>query len=134
MAVTTLRPAAPPLPATTEGFLAHRKLKARRTINDHVEDVHLLLVEREDYLDLITAIYPEQTVEGSIPADDIMAAQMIRRKAKEIGNAELQSQKLGAITRALNIVLRRFGFSRNERRNMVGGITVQASEPETEAA
>jgi hypothetical protein len=59
-------------------------------------------------------------VEGSLAADNIMAAEMIRDKAKAAGS-ELASEKLATISKALGVVQRRYGFSRKERRNMVRG-------------
>jgi len=115
-----LRPLPPALPETVDGFLAHRKLKAKRALNDQVEDAYLALVENEKFQAFIFAVYDEQAVEGSLAADNIMAAEMIRDKAKAAGS-ELASEKLATISTALGVVQRRYGFSRKERRNMVRG-------------
>ena len=120
MIVSALRPLPPALPETVDGFIAHRKLKAKRTLNDQVEDAYLRLVENEKFQAFIFAVYDEQTVEGSLAADNIMAAEMIRDKAKAAGS-ELASEKLATISKALGVVQRRYGFSRKERRNMVRG-------------
>ena len=121
MTVSALRPLPPALPETVDGFIAHRKLKAKRTLNDHVEDAYLRLVENEKFQAFIFAVYDEQAVEGSLAADNIMAAEMIRDKAKAAGSSELASEKLATISKALGVVQRRYGFSRKERRNMVRG-------------
>ena len=120
MIVNALRPLPPALPETVDGFIAHRKLKAKRTLNDQVEDAYLRLVENEKFQAFIFAVYDEQAVEGSLAADNIMAAEMIRDKAKAAGS-ELASEKLATISKALGVVQRRYGFSRKERRNMVRG-------------
>lgn len=95
----------------------HRQIKGERTLNDHVEDIHLSLVESGNYRGFLKAIYDEQAVEGSLGADNIMAAQMIREKAREIANDVVSKEKLATISKALGVVLRRYGLSRNERRD-----------------
>lgn len=120
----TLKPVPEPLPMNTAGFLAHRKLKAKRTLNDMVEEVHLLLVEDEKYINYLNSVYDEQAVEGSLSADNLMAAQMIRDRGLRLQNG-VSSEKLASISKALNIVLRRYGFSRKERRDSVGGEAVK---------
>ena len=119
-----LKPLPPQLPETAGEFLAHRKLKGRRTLNDQVEDVHLALYADKQYQDFLYAVYDEQAVEGSLAADNFKAAELIREKAKKMGYEELARQKLATIDKALRVVLRRYGFSRKERRNMIGGEVV----------
>ena len=114
------------LPRIADGGQWVRKIKLHLTINDTVENIHVKLLEDEDYLRLIEAVYDEQAVEGSLAADNTMAAQMIRAAAKK-ENSPIQHEKLATISKALNIVMRRYGVSRKERRNMVGG---QAVPPE----
>ena len=114
-----IRPAAPPLPAAIEEW--HRKLKAERTLNDQVEDIHRMLVEDEDYIAFLKAIYDEQAVEGSLSADNIMAAEMVRERAKKIDGSEVAKEKLATISKSLGVVLRRYGSSRKERRQTVHG-------------
>lgn len=108
----------PALPAKIEEW--HRSLKQERTLNDLVEDSHRILVEDDDYRAFLRAVYDEQAVEGSLSADNHMAAQRIRDKAKEIGS-ELSKEKLATISKALNVVMRRYRASRKERRNMIEG-------------
>jgi len=94
--------------------------KQHRT-NDLVDDIHcVLVIENDDYRRYLQAVWNKQAVEGSLATDDIMAATMIRNKAKEMGS-ELANEELAAIVKALRVVLRRYGSSRKERRNMVGG-------------
>ena len=119
--VTRLIP--PPLPAVASEW--HRKVKTTRTLNDMVEEVQLRLLEdndqREQFTLYLNAVWDEQAVEGSLGADNLMAAQMIREEAKERGPKELVKEKLATIVKALNVVLRRYENSRKERRHMIGG-------------
>jgi hypothetical protein len=91
------------------------------TLNDLVDDIHHLLVRDERYRAFLHAVYDEQAVEGSLAVDDVMAAEMIREKAKEIGSTEVARQKLATISKALHVVLRRYGLSRKERRDRIRG-------------
>lgn len=125
-----IRPAAPPLPAAIEEW--HRKLKAERTLNDQIEDVHRMLVEDEDYIAYLKPIYDEQAVEGSLAADNIMAAEMIRERAKKIDGSEVAKEKLATISKSLGVVLRRYGASRKERRQMVHGEMVPTENNHSE--
>ena len=127
-----------PVPRSSVAFLAARKLKAKRTLNDLVEDQHLKLVDDqtlfnddgiektlgEKYAEYLDAVYDEQAIEGSIVADNIYAAGMIRDAAKRDSNLELGRQKVATIAKALNVVMRRYGQGRNERRWTVGGEVV----------
>jgi hypothetical protein len=122
--VPSIKPVPEPLPMTAAGFLAHRKLKSRRTVNDMVEEVHLLLADDEQYVEYLNAVWDEQAVEGSLSADNLMAAQMVRTRAKAIGNGA-QSEKLATISKSINVILRRYGFSRKERRDTVAGEIVR---------
>jgi len=127
MSVTSLRAAPPPLPSTVAEHLAHRSMKTERTLNDIVEDVHLSLLENADYRAFLNAVWDEHAVEGSLAADNIMAAEMIRAKASKLGNNVLAKEKLATIAKCLGIVMRRYGYSRNQRRNMVGGVVVDGN-------
>ena len=111
---------APPLPERIEDW--ERSLKAERTLNDLVEDVHRILVnDNPKYRGFLRAVYDAHAVEGSLAADNIMAAMLIREKAKEIGSTEVAEEKLAIINMALGVVLRRYNASRKQRRNTVGG-------------
>jgi hypothetical protein len=102
--------------------MEHRKSENTRTLNDQVEEIHLGLYETDKaYKAFLYAVYDEQAVEGSLSADNTMAAALIREHAQAKGNVEVSKQKLATISKALGVVLRRYGFSRNERRNMLGG-------------
>jgi len=112
------------LPTNTAAHLAHRKLKSKRTLNDLVEDIHLSLVEDGKYIGFLDAVYDEQAVEGSLAADNLEAAHMIREKAIKIGS-DIAKAKKATIAKSLNIVLRRYEWSRKERRNTVDGEVVR---------
>ena len=102
--------------------------KTTRTLNDHVEEIYLLLIPNQDFRNLIEAVWDEQAIEGSISADSIMAAQMIRERARKMNNTVVSKEKLATIAKAMGVVLRRYGFSRAERRNMVHGEIVPGGD------
>jgi hypothetical protein len=113
---------APPLPADIDEWVRH--VKAERTLNDLVEDIHRTLVEDAEYRKLLRATYDAHAVEGSLSMDNAIVAQMIRKKAAEIGSTEVAEEKLAIINLALQVVLRRYKASRKQRRNMVAGEVV----------
>lgn len=111
---------APPLPENIDDWVRH--IKAERTLNDLVEDIHRILVnEDEEYRKYLRAVYDQHAVEGSLSADNIMACMKIRKKAEDVGSAEVAAEKLGVINLALGVVLRRYKVSRKQRRNMLEG-------------
>jgi hypothetical protein len=111
---------APPLPERIEDW--ERQIKAERTLNDLVEDIHRVLTnESAAYRGYLRAVYDAHAVEGSLAADNILAAMLIRDKAKEIGSTEVAEEKLAIINLSLGVVLRRYKASRKQRRNMVHG-------------
>lgn len=113
------RPMPPPLPADIKEW--QRFMKIERTINDLVEDIHRMLVNESDaYRGYLRAVYDEQAVEGSLSADNVMAATLIREKGVAI-DSEVAGEKLATIVKALGVVTRRYHASRKQRRNMIGG-------------
>jgi hypothetical protein len=60
-------------------------------------------------------------VEGSLAIDTIKAAEMIRVFAINSNNVFIKNKNLATITRALKVVLRRYGIGREQRADMVGG-------------
>lgn len=117
----TLKPRPAELPAVIDDW--QRYLKTQRTINDLVEEVHRELVKDDQYRSYLYACWDEQAIEGSLGADNIMAAKMIRDKAgNEKGDDHpLTQEKLATISKSLGIVLRRYHASRKERRDMIDG-------------
>lgn len=115
---------APPLPANIDDWTRH--IKAERTLNDLVEDIHRSLVgdekTNERYRALLRAVYDTQAVEGSLAADNIMAAMMIRERAENMeGMEEVRREKLATINQCLGVVLRRYRATRKQRRQTLGG-------------
>jgi hypothetical protein len=86
-----------------------------RSLNDLVEAIHIELIENDKYRAFIAASNDAEAVEGSVLADDISAALMIRDKAKELKIDEVSVTDLATIRTALNVVLRRYDMSRNQR-------------------
>jgi hypothetical protein len=116
------------LPSNVEDFRDRRALAASRTLNDIVEEIALTLYRTEKFRKYIDAVYDEQAAEGSLAADNVMAAMMIREEAKRIQRPEAAEQKLATLSKALGVVLRRYRASRKQRRNMMGGEVVPAEE------
>jgi hypothetical protein len=120
-------PLPPPLPDNIDDW--ERSSKAERTLNDLVEDIHRILVNEDPkYRGYLRATYDAHAVEGSLAADNVMAAMIIRDKAKSIGSIDVADEKLAVINMALNVVLRRYKKSRKQRRNMVHGEIVPADD------
>jgi len=116
------RPAVP-VPRSLSDW--HRYVKQERTLNDHVEELHKALFEEDpEYAPLFDAVYDEQATEGSLAADNLLAAMKIRALADRRNLREVTREKYATIVKALNVVLRRYHQSRKERRNRVGGETV----------
>lgn len=107
-----------PLPPTPADWV--RKVKFNYTINDQVEEIHKAVLDRPEYVALLQAVYDEQAVEGSLAADNTLAAMELRKHAAK-SNSPIAKEKLATISKALNVVMRRYGVSRKERRNMVSG-------------
>jgi hypothetical protein len=104
----------------------HSALRNAPTLNDLVEEQHLpLLAENADYRAFLRAIWDEHAVEGSLAADNLMAARLIRERAHRFGSFSLAKEKLATIAKALGVVLRHHGCSRKQRRSTVGGVVVQ---------
>lgn len=109
------------LPTNVEDFRERRLFGGARTINDMVEEIALTLYRTEKFRKLLEAVYDEMAVEGSLSADNIMAAITIRDEARKIGRPEIFELKLATISKALGVVLRRYQSSRKQRRNQLGG-------------
>ena len=107
------------LPTTRADWLPHRKVKTKRTFNDIVESTHLAALDQLDgsYKGLFDAIYNKDAVEGSLKHDSIAAAAKLRSYAEEQHIPEISGATLLAIEKAQNVSLRRYGFSRKERRS-----------------
>jgi hypothetical protein len=107
-----------------------RAIKVDRTLNDLVEEVHRGLVQNERYRKLLEAVWDEDAVEGSLAADNYLAAAMIRESAEKKGVADVANKKLATISKALGVVLRRYNADRKTRRQMVDGQIVPSNGSE----
>lgn len=104
------------LPASAADL--QRKSLRSRTLNDYVEDVFLTLFDTNpDFRALLDAVSNDDSVEGTVRADDYEAARMIRLAAVE--GSPIKAKKLETIRKALNVVLRRYEISRRERRHLL---------------
>jgi hypothetical protein len=109
-------------------MLGQRKTEMRRTLNDHVETLHLKLYENTDYQRLLDAVYDEDAVEGSLACDNYSAAGMIRAAAAmDNFDPYVAGKRLATISKALGVVLRRYGMSRKERARMINGESVETN-------
>jgi len=125
-----IRPVPQALPATIEDLLAQRKGAINRTLNDYVDDIHTRLWSDEKYRRFIDAVYDEDAVEGDQRVDDYKAAELIRDFARETNVPMVGDKKLATIRHSLQVVLRRYGISRSERRNMLKGEIVPGGDDE----
>jgi hypothetical protein len=115
-----------PLPAKISEW--ERAIESGLTLNDHVEQVHVMLYdESPEYRAFLEAVYDEDAVEGSLSADNYKAAELLREKARKIGNP-CGGKKLSPLAKSLNVVLRRYRKSRLERRDTVGGTRVTPTQ------
>jgi hypothetical protein len=111
------------LPTTTADFLNFRKLKQKRTLNDQVEDLFLALYEKPDFQQFNEAVFNVQAVTGHLALEDGKLAEMIIDLAKLRGADEVAKQKPWTIVLVIRVVLRRYGLSRPQRRDMMHGET-----------
>ena len=110
-----------PLPVSQEALIALRKSMRLRTLNDYVDDVHVYLWNDPNYRRALEAVSDGDCIEGSMSADNFVAATMIRRHAIETKNTNLSDRKLAMIVKALGVVLRRYGITRKERAITIDG-------------
>jgi 3'-phosphoadenosine 5'-phosphosulfate sulfotransferase (PAPS reductase)/FAD synthetase len=117
-----------PAPAKIDEWTRH--IKQERTLNDYVEDVHRALWDESiEYQRLLDATDDDEAVEGSLGADNTIAAQMVRAKALATKNHEVSKRKLATISRAINVVMRRYRQDRKRRRNTIGGEYLPPNTP-----
>ena len=120
---------APALPEKIEDWVRH--IKAERTLNDLVEDIHRILVnESPEYRAYLRATWDAHAVTGSLSFDNCKACEMIQTKAVEIGSTEVAEEKLAVVNMSLGVVLRRYDASRKQRRDTVGGERVPSENGE----
>jgi len=103
------------LPSTVADLEAQRIVQRSITLLDEVEQVLLKLFEESEFRRHREALEPEDTVEGSIQDDDTISAQMIRKKAEEMGLMQVVNAKLHDIRLKLRGAERRVNISRKQR-------------------
>lgn len=136
--MNALKKTAPPLPASMEELLSQYQLKEAPNINDAVRDIFFVLIKQSGFKTTdsdgdptfwgyLAAVRNDQAEEGSVSADNVMAAQMIRVYARDEKHpVELVAPlRLHTITKALDVVTRRYNMSRKQRKNMIGGQPVE---------
>ena len=115
-----------PLPATVADLLTYRQKIAPPNLNDKVETLYLALYPDPTFQRFLDAVYSEDTQEGSLYADDLLAAKMLRDYADGDGNDPyVASKKLATIVRALNVVQGRYNLTRKARAIKIGGAPSQ---------
>jgi hypothetical protein len=114
------------LPSDPSGWVLKSGLK--RTLNDEVQMIHEAVINTpklyDKYISFLRPVTDKESSEGWLAFEDIGAAQMIKDYAAANGHPRVASQKLAVISGALDIVLRRFGMSRKQRRFTVDGDVV----------
>jgi hypothetical protein len=114
------------LPSGPAGWVLKSGLK--RTLNDEVQMVHEALINNtklyDKYISFLRPVTDKESAEGWLAFEDIGAAQMIKDYAAANGHPRVASQNLAVIAGALDVVLRRFGMSRKQRRFTVDGTVV----------
>lgn len=123
-----LRPDPPPLPANAAEYLEQRVNKTERSFNDYVDDVHLQLAGTPEYDKYLRACWDVQAVEGSLVADLLEAATLIRSKAKSLNIVQVMNEKKATIGKGLRVVQRRYNTDPKTRRNMIGGKVVAGDD------
>lgn len=114
-----------PLPASAAEL--QRKSLRTRTLNDWVEDVFYPLYDSDEkFRTMLDAVSNADAVEGATIADDIVAAQMIKKAASD--GSPIKRKNLMAIRTALMVVMRRYGIARRERRQSLGGEIIGGEE------
>lgn len=108
-------PSSRQLPANVADLQAQRVVKRTVTLLDEVEQALLAIYDDENFRKYRDALEPEETVEGSIFADDICAAQEICKKAAEMGLSQIEGADLTTISMKLRGAERRFNASRKQR-------------------
>lgn len=116
------------VPRSIADWEASRVSRAKITLIDRVEELHLELGPNEHYGMLHDAVVNAAASEGSLRANAYKAAMMIRDLAKEKNEGHVEHANLEAIKQALNYVLRRFEQSVKQRRAKAEAAHKQAAE------
>jgi len=105
------------LPANVTELEAQRITAATVSLLDQVEQVMLKLYEEPEFKKYREALEDDNTVEGSVFADDICAAQMIRKRAEVMGLHQVMDADLTLLSQKLRAAERRFNIARKQRAN-----------------
>lgn len=116
--------ALPALPTTSKGWLDIAKPQRQPKLLDYVQQAFLAAIDDPEYngrlVALVSAPTNKTAVEGSLGADKIKAADIVRDKGVEIG-LPIETVKLQVIANKLSVMLHRFkDASRAERRKLLG--------------
>ena len=104
------------LPATVAELEAQRLVTRKLKLSDEVEQVYLVLYEDINFRKYRGLDDPDQTVEDDPVVDDVVATQIIQKKAIEMGSyPQITAAKLGPLMRALRVAERRLNASRTQR-------------------
>lgn len=125
---TVPAPTSRALPSNVTALEAQRVVKRTYTLLDETEQALKALFDDPQFRRLRDALEPEETVHGSIFADDIVAAQMITKVASELNLQQVEAANLTVLSMKLRAAERRFNASRTQRAK------AQAEEPAAEAA
>ena len=113
------------LPATRDELLARKTMKRGPTLNDDVDRIHVILWDNPDYRRFHDAVFDADAVEGSLTADNFEAARIIREYARQHDEVSYIGRKnLTTLVKSMNVVLRRYHMSRQERATTVQGEAV----------
>lgn len=105
---------------TSKGELVAGKVLKLDNIHDHVEPLFINLWDEEEFRQYFNGVYDSDCAEGSIKADEHMAAMRVRESAIEAGDHFLAKKNIATIVKSLHVVMNRFGLNRSQRRQMVG--------------
>jgi hypothetical protein len=107
------------LPTNIVDLEAQRIVKKKMTLTDEVEQVYLKLYNDDEFRKYREGLDRDETVEGSIYADDTVAAQMIRKEGIELGLpmlSDTHTAHLTAIGNSLRVAERRVNAARSQRK------------------
>jgi hypothetical protein len=103
------------LPANVVELIAQRIVKAEPSLLDECDTIYLALFDDPKFRELRGLDNPENYVEGSVWADDTVAAQMAREKGKEMQLPLVQKADLTTLVNKLRAAERRYNASRKQR-------------------
>ena len=117
-----------PLPATRADFMARNIISRPKSLNDAVDNIVVKLLDDERFARFLAPAYPEQSVHGDLFLDDAELARMIIQEAAENDILLITETKLKGVIRAMNVALRRYSFSRKQRREEAEHLELEARD------